>query len=530
MLSTLFRHARIYPMAGPAAATDTADALLVVDGRVAAVGAYEDVRAQAPGQFAVVDLDGAALLPGFVDAHIHTGSFAREHDALDLRGAASLEEALERVRTYAATREPGALIIGGRWDSNAWAVPVQPDRHSLDRVCPDRPVALPSIDGHTVWANSLALQAVGYTAATPDPIGGEIVRDAAGEPTGILRESARYPLKDLMYSPAAGDLLTQLRAAHQHLLSLGLTGVHDLDGEDVRAAYLRLHELGELPLRVHKSTPFEYLDAAIAEGRHTGQGDEWFTTGPVKIFSDGALGSHTSHMGEDFVGQPGNHGIEVVPYPDLLAAVAKATRAGIAVATHAIGDQANHLVLNAYQEVLAETRQRGLRHRIEHSQHIRRSDVQRFAELGVLPSLQPTHCTSDIPLANSLLAGRDLANYAWRSLTDSGARLVFGSDAPIEDPTPMHGIHAAVTRTDKDGNPIGGWEPHERLTVAEALTAYTHGGAYAAGTESRTGRLTPGQAADFIVLDTDPFTAAPETLRDIKVLTTIVGGLVRYER
>lgn len=527
MVSTIFRHARIHTMDGTAAPVD---AMLVVDGVIAGLGAQAVALAESRGGVAVVELDGAAVLPGFIDAHIHTGAFAREHDALNLRGAKSLDEALERVRDYVATREPGAFILGGRWDSNSWDVPVQPDRYALDTVSAGHPIALPSIDGHTVWANSLALEAVGYTAATPDPIGGEIVRDAAGEPTGILRESARYPLRNLMHSPLAGDLLAQLRTAQQHLLSIGLTSVHDLDAEDVRAAYLELKARGELALRVHKSIPLEYLDEAIAEGRQTGQGDDWFTTGPVKIFSDGALGSHTSHMGEDFTGQHGNRGIEVVPYPDLVALVGKAAAAGIAVATHAIGDEANHRVLNAYEHNRAASSARGLRHRIEHAQHIRHSDIARFAELGVLPSLQPTHCTSDIPIAEKLLNGRSLGNYAWRSLTDAGAQIVFGSDGPIEDPTPMHGVHAAVTRQNEHGQPPGGWEPAERLSVGEAIAAYSFGGAFAAGQEKRVGRLAVGQLADFVVLDADPFSIPAEELRTVSVLSTVVGGTVRYRR
>ncbi|GAA3884990.1 amidohydrolase [Leifsonia kafniensis] len=527
MVSTLFRHATIHTMAG---ASTRVDALLVVDGIIAAIGEQATARAQSASSVDVVNLDGAAVVPGFIDAHIHTGAFAREHDALNLRGTKSLSEALERVRSYVATREPGAFIMGGRWDSNAWDVPVQPDRHSLDTVSAGHPIALPSIDGHTVWANSRALQAVGYSASTPEPVGGEIVRDAAGEPTGILRETAGDPLRQLSYSPLAGDLLAQLTAAQHRLLSIGLTGVHDIDGEDVREAYRELNSRGELQLRVHKSIPLEHLDAAIAEGRYTGQGDDWLTTGPVKIFSDGALGSHTSHMGEDFAGQAGNRGIEVVPYPELVALVGKAAAAGIAVATHAIGDEANHRVLNAYQENHGVSRARGLRHRIEHAQHIRSSDISRFAELGVLPSLQPTHCTSDIPIAKTLLNGRSLRNYAWRSLTDASAQIVFGSDAPIEDPTPMHGIHAAVTRQNALGEPLGGWEPGERLSVGEAITAYSFGGAYAAGQENRVGRLAVGQLADFVVLDADPFAVSPEALRSISVLTTVVGGIVRYQR
>lgn len=527
MVSTLFRHAQIHTMVDGAAPTD---ALLVVDGVIAATGEQAITLAEGRTDVERVDLDGAAVIPGFIDAHIHTGAIARELDALNLRGCTSLAEALDRVSRYVATRAPGSFIVGGRWDSNAWDVPVQPDRHALDAVSNGCVIALPSVDGHTMWANSLALEAVGYTRDTPDPVGGEIVRDADGEPTGILRESARYPLRDLQNTVSAQELLPQLKRAQAHLLSLGLTGVHDIDAEDVREAYLQMQADGDLHLRVHKMIPLEYLDGAIAEGRYTGQGDDWFTTGPVKIFSDGALGSHTSHMGEDFAGEEGNHGIEIVAYPELVALARKAASAGIAVATHAIGDEANHLVLDAYEEIREITAERGLRNRIEHSQHIRPADIPRFAELGVLPSLQPTHCTSDIPIADTLLAGRELGNYAWRSLTEASAQIVFGSDAPIEDPTPMHGIHAAVTRQNEHGEPVGGWEPAERLTVAEAISAYSYGGAYAAGQENKVGRLAPGQFADFVVLDRDPFAADPESLRGISVLTTVVGGAVRFQR
>lgn len=527
MVSTLFRHANIHTMTGAPAPVD---AILVVDGVIAGLGAEAVAMAGSTAGVEIVELGGAAVIPGFVDAHIHTGAVARELDALNLRGCTSLAEALQRVSSYAATREPGSFIVGGRWDSNAWDVPVQPDRHALDAVSDGHPIALPSVDGHTMWANSLALEAVGITRDTPDPVGGEIVRDADGEPTGILRESARYPLRDLLNAVYADELLPQLKRAQQHLLSLGLTGVHDIDAEDVRGAYLQMQADGELQMRVHKLIPLGYLDGAIAEGRKTGDGDDWLTTGAVKIFSDGALGSHTSHMGEDFAGQEGNHGMALLDYSDLLALVEKATSAGIAVATHAIGDEANHRVLNAYEEVREITAERGLRNRIEHSQHIRHADIPRFAELGVLPSLQPTHCTSDIPITDLLLAGRELGNYAWRSLTEASAQLVFGSDAPIEDPTPMHGIHAAVTRQSESNEPAGGWEPHERLTVAEAISAYTYGGAYAAGQENKVGRLAPGQFADFIVLDADPFAVAPEALRGITVLTTVVGGIVRFQR
>ncbi|MCO5997993.1 amidohydrolase [Actinoallomurus rhizosphaericola] len=501
-----------------------ARAMAVEGERLLAVGAEAEVREAAGPAAELIDLEGAAVLPGLYDAHIHTAQYAQSLGAVDLRDVRSLDDALARVAAHAARLRPGAWLFGGRWNSNTWDPPAQPDRYALDSVCPELPVALPNADGHTVWANSAALRLAGIDAGTPDPIGGEIVRDANGEPTGILRESASYPLRDLMVS---ADLRDRLRAAQEELLALGLTSVHDIDGEDCRDAYLQLRAAGELKLRVHKAIPMDHLEAAVAEGRRTGQGDDWFRTGPVKIFSDGALGSHTCHMSEPFAGEQGNAGIAVTPYDDLVTLFARAAGAGIAVATHAIGDQANHLVLDAYEAIGRSAR---LRHRIEHAQHLRPGDLPRMAGLGVVASMQPVHCTSDIDLVDSLLAGRELASYAWRGMLDAGVALAFGSDAPIEHPNPFAALYAAVTRTRPDGTPAGGWQPGQRLTMAEAVAAHTVGAAYAAGEEHDKGVLAPGRLADFIAVDTDPYREPAEAVLRTKVLTTVVGGDVRWRR
>ncbi|WP_433217115.1 amidohydrolase [Microtetraspora malaysiensis] len=498
---------------------------MAVDGEMLiAVGTEAEVRAAAGPSAELIDLDGAAVLPGLYDAHIHTAQYAQSLGAVDLRDVRSLDEALAMVAAHAARLRPGAWLFGGRWNSNTWNPPAQPDRYALDSVCPDLPVALPSVDGHTVWANSAALRLAGIDASTPDPVGGEIVRDANGEPTGILRESASYPLRNLMVS---ADLRDLLRTAQDELLGLGLTSVHDIDGEDCRDAYLALRDAGELKLRVHKAIPMIHLEKAIAEGRRTGQGDDWVRTGPVKIFSDGALGSHTCHMSESFADDHGNTGIAVTPYEELVALFSRAAGAGIAVATHAIGDQANHLVLDAYEALGATP---GLRHRIEHAQHLRPDDLSRMARLGVVASMQPVHCTSDIDLVDSLLAGHELASYAWRGMLNVGVALAFGSDAPVEHPNPFAALYAAVTRTRTDGTPAGGWQPEQRLSMAEAVTAHTLGAAYAAGEEDRKGLLTPGRLADFIAVDTDPYLESPEAVLRTEVLTTVVGGEVRWRR
>ncbi|HEU5144262.1 MAG TPA: amidohydrolase [Dermatophilaceae bacterium] len=518
MSRTLFRHSRIWTGAPESPWTT---GLLVEEGVITAVG--ED--ALAAGSAHAVDLPGELVMPGLHDAHIHTEWQARDLSSVDLREARSLEEALGLIRDHLRTMAPGEPVHSGRWNSNRWAVPVQPDRHALDSVCPDRVAMLDSVDGHTLWVNSLALQRAGITRDTPDPVGGEIVRDADGEPTGILRESAQ----DLVKSVADEDeppLRPWLERLQEWLVSVGLTAVTDIDGEDARAAYAEMHAGRALRLRVHKCVRQDDLELAISEGRRARQGDPMFQVGPVKFFSDGALGSHTAHMTEPFIGHEGC-GIAVTPYPVLLQRIRMALEAGLDVATHAIGDEANRLVLDAFGTMRAEGFDNILR--IEHAQHLRLEDVPRFRELRVIASMQPSHCTADLELADEIIGDRPLASYAWRTVLDAGAALAFGSDAPVEDPNPFYGLHAAVTRQRADGVPPGGWRPEERITLDEAVRAHTVG-AYEAVGRTDVGRLAVGQLADFIAVDRDLWSVEPAAIRDAQVLQTVVGGEVVFTR
>lgn len=522
---TLFANA-IFHTLNPA--QSRAEALLVSDGVILGAGPAAELRAHAPAGTNTVDLDNAVVIPGITDAHIHTASLARSMHEVDLRGAGSLAEALAGIGAVLPRYRAGEWILGGWWDFNKWQVPVQPDRSSLDTVFPRNPVALTSADGHTVWANSQALQLLGITRDTPHPAGGEIVRDAAGEATGILRESAVYPVRKLAASGVSGNLPEQLREAQRYLLSLGIASVHDIDGADALAAFRTLREEEGLALRVHKLLARDDLEGSIAAGVRTGQGDSWIRLGAVKIFADGAAGSHTCHMSQPFPGGI-DHGVEVTAYPELLAVAGQAAEAGIAVAVHAIGDRANTQVLDVLAAIRNTTALNGLRHRIEHVQFLQPADVQRLAELGVVASMQPQHCPSDLPILG-MVEGRGLAAYAWRTLLDAGATVAFGSDSPVEVPNPFHGLHAAITRTTAAGEPDGGWEPQERITLAEALHAYCVAPAFASGEEALKGTLAPGMLADFAVLDTDIFTAEPARIRDTKVHMTVTGGAVRYRR
>ena len=462
MSRTLFRHDRIWT--GDAENPWT-DALLVEDGRVVAVGveAVEASSASSEGgaTASVVDLPGALVMPGLHDAHIHTEWLSRDLSSVDLREARSLEETLELVRAHAARAARGRVAAQRTLEPQPLgrpgaARPARP-RHRLGRTRGGRSS---SVDGHTIWANSLALQRAGITRETPDPVGGEIVRDASGEPTGILRESAQELLDAIPREEA--PLRPWLERCQEWLLSVGLTSITDIDGEDARAAYAELHADGALRLRVTKCTRDPDLEVAIAEGRRSGQGDAVFRVGPVKFFSDGALGSHTAHMTEPFIGHEGC-GIAAMPYEVLLERTLLAARSGLDVVTHAIGDEANRLVLGTFEAVRAEGLETLLR--IEHAQHVLPVDIPRFRALDVVASMQPSHCTADLELADEIIGPRRLASYAWRSFLDAGVRLAFGSDAPVEDPNPFYGLHAAVTRQRADGHPIGGWRPEERVTL-----------------------------------------------------------------
>jgi predicted amidohydrolase YtcJ len=519
---TLYTHPRIL---SPGATG--ADAILADHGTIIAMGPRNALREMASG-VSEIALPGAAVVAGFHDAHIHAGSVARDLASVDLRAARSLDAALDTLRSHLLNRPGSEWVTGGYWDANHWPSGL-PNRHELDEVCADRPIALASVDGHSVWVNSLGLRLAGIDAASPDPVGGLILRGADGrEPTGILRESACDAVRELSERDLDPSLPELLEQAQERLLAMGLTHITDFDEDVTRLSFERLRAEGRLKLRVHKGIPQVDLDRAIAEGWRTGRGDRWITTGPVKLFSDGALGSHSAHMLSDFADDPGNQGVEVLPVEELVALVTRANSAGIAVATHAIGDRANRNVLDAYAAAVAITRRAGLRNRVEHAQHIGRGDVARFAALGVIASLQPTHCTTDFRLAGRRIGERDLANYAWRSLLDAGAHVAFGSDAPIEPANPMYGVHAAVTRQNRDGEPDRGFEPHERVGVGEALSLFSAGSAYAAGLESVTGRIAEGQYADFVALDADPTTTDPADLATISVAATIVDGEIVY--
>jgi len=505
-----------------------AEAVAIAGHRILAVGNNEEIQALLAPRGEALNLRGRTVLPSFTDCHIHFLSYALRLRQIDLTGLASKEAVLERIAKRAAETTPGRWLQGGGWDRNLWPDPSFPTKADLDRVAPEHPVALSSKCGHALWVNSRALELAGITADTPDPDGGEIERHpATGEPTGILKEQAIQLVRQAIPRPEPEEIEEAIAQAIPHLHRAGLTGVHDCEGVEAFAAFQRLAARGELRLRVLMHIPLENLDSAIQLGLRSGFGNEVLRIGAVKMFADGSLGARTAAMLEPYEGEPDNLGIMVMSEEELKEMVRKACQAGIAPAIHAIGDRATHAVLNAYEAHHPLWREQGLRPRVEHAQLLTSEDIQRLGHLGVIASMQPIHCTADMEMVDRHWGARGAGAYAFRGLLDAGATLAFGSDCPVEDFSPLAGIHAAVTRRRADGLPgPQGWRPSERITVAEAVRAYTQGAAYASGEERLKGSISPGKLADLVVLSQDIFTIHPMDILETEVVGTIFDGKV----
>jgi len=518
-----------------------AEAIAFAGNRVLALGSNDEMRDLKASGCRMVDLRGRTVVPGLTDAHLHFLSYGIGLKEIELAGVPTLEEALALVATRAADTPPGQWLTGRGWDHTLWAGGAFPTRQDLDRVAPEHPVFLRRKCGHAGWANSHALALAGITAETPDPFGGAIDRDpVTGQPAGVLKDVAMELMFRLFQEPSLDEAMAAIKVAMLHAHRAGLVGVHTMEGAGSFRAFQQLQAAGELKLRITMQIPEENLDAAIQAGLRSGFGNESLRIGGVKIFSDGALGARTAYMLEAFEGYPDNCGLPMATPEHLREVIGKASRAGIASFVHAIGDRANREVLDAIEEARRveaarshETRnpQYGLRHRIEHAQIVHPADVPRFAALGVIASMQPIHATQDMLVADALWGKRSAHAYAWRSLLDAGAVVAFGSDSPVEDLSAMKGIHAAVTRRRPDGSPgAAGWYGEQRLSVAEAVYAYSAACAYASGEEAIKGTLTPGKLADLVVLSQDIFSVDPMAILETEVVATMVDGEFVYSQ
>ena len=497
-------------------------ATLVVgdDGRVVATLA----AGVTPSAGTQVDVHGATVMPGLIDAHGHVMELGFAALSVDLTGTTSLADALTRVKAYAAAHPQARWIVGGGWNQEIWRLGRFPTAVELDAAVGDRPVYLARVDGHAGWTNSAGISAAGITAATPDPAGGRIERGPGGAPEGVFVDAAKELVARHLPPPTPAEADAALTKALAIMASVGLTGVADMGTDADTWARYRAFDAGHR-LTARITAMASGIETLRTLGTPVGwAGDERLSLPGVKLYADGALGSRGAWLKADYSDAPGNRGLRFHSDAELAAMVDEATAKGFQVSVHAIGDAANAQVLDAFARVPAATRAR-LRLRIEHAQIVDPADLPRFAKLGVIASMQPAHATSDKNMAGARLGDARLAGaYAWRTLLAGGARFAGGSDFPVEAPNPFFGLYSAVTRQDHDGAPPGGWLPAERLTREQALAAFTTGAAYAGHAETRVGTLTPGKWADFIVVDRDPLTSPAAGLWATKVLATWVGG------
>ena len=479
-----------------------------------------------------IDGMGRTLLPGLIDGHGHVLGLGQNLSQVDLRESSSEAQAVAKTAAFAKANPQAQWILGRGWNQVLWPSQQFPGKQLLDEVIKDKPVWLSRVDGHAGWANSKALQLAGISKDSIDPPGGQIIRDANGEPTGVLIDNAMLLLEKQIPAINEAERVSALSAAFAHLLSLGITSTHDagIDAANL-ATYQQLRAAKQLPLRLYPM--LSATDPAL---------EAWLKAGPVddpldlldvrsvKIYGDGALGSRGAALLAPYSDKPKETGL-LVTQPDKLTAVMKLTiDAGFQANVHAIGDYANQLALDRFESLQTEVQRKAGRHRIEHAQIVAPKDLPRFAKLHVLPSMQPTHATSDKNMAGDRLGVARLRGaYAWRSLVDDGNRIVGGSDYPVELANPFFGIHAAVTRQDQQNQPAGGWLPEQKLTLVEALRSFSVDAAYGAFQDQSMGSLAPGMWADFILVDRDIVKVAPEQLWQTKVLATYVGGELKYQ-
>jgi predicted amidohydrolase YtcJ len=493
------------------------------DGKVLATGGQTLLTDFASARH--VDGDSRFILPGLIDAHAHVYGLGFLAISLDLAGTPSVDDAVNAIADYAETNPQLSWIQGRGWNQVLWPVKEFPTATDIDAVVSDRPVWLRRIDGHAGWANSNALELAGIDADTPDPIGGKIIRDRNGKATGVLVDNAMALVTAHIPKPGKDDIRAAYEIAVSHLTSLGMTGVHDA-GIDVPQAevYLAMADDAALDMRVYAmlSGAGEVLDAIDTPIRE--YGNDHFEIGAVKLYADGALGSRGAAMIEPYSDDAENRGLPFWTADELLEFTKKANSSGFQVGIHAIGDLGNRMALDAFDQAQGG-KPSPLRNRVEHAQIISLDDMPRFAELGVIASMQPTHATSDMNMAEDRIGPERIkGGYAWRRLLDSGATLASGSDFPVELPNPFLGLYAAVTRQDRTGQPEGGWYIAQGLTREEALHSFTLAAAYAAHQEDRLGSLEPGKWADFIIVDRDYFEIPASEIDDIQVLETWVGG------
>jgi len=499
----------------------TGDAIWWRSGRIQGVGRASELLRHVPADVRILEFPDALVTPGFVDGHTHFALWAQNRRRVELADAGSRDEVLRRV---ASAHRVQGWVVGQGWDANDWSQP--PDRAALDALQPG-PVYLDSLDVHAAWVNSAALAVAGISRATPDPYGGRIVRDGSGEPTGLLLERAVELMLPHLPEPPADVLDEALHEAQAEAHRLGLTGIHNVEGDAALAAFRRLEDAGALRLRVLFHPPVTSLPGLQRSGTRSGAGTDWLRIGGIKMFLDGSLGSRTAWMLEPFEGTR-DRGMPITSEEEAAAAMRSAAASGIASVVHAIGDAAVRRALDLMSALPRVT----IPHRIEHFQCVHPADLNRAAAAGIVVSMQPAHLITDIPLVERHWGARGRGAYAFESLRRRGTPMVFGSDVPVASIDPREGLFAALERRDRAGGPPGGWRPEEKLTFEDAVRAYTVGAAHASGRPIGAGSLAPGNDADLVAWELDPDAERGwgEAVRAARARLTVVDGEVVMQR
>ena len=510
-----------------------AEAIAISGNRIAVVGTSADLRVLVGPRTRVVDACGKSVLPGFNDSHVHWLSGGFSITNVDLRDANSQAEFTRRIAEFAAKIPKGHWILGGDWDHEKFPGAQLPTKGWIDRVTPVNPVFVSRTDGHMALANSLALKLANVTKDTKESPGGLIVRDVIGEPTGILKDAAMDMVEKVIPPRTWDENHAAALAATEHAAKLGVTSVQDMSAGDDVGLYQYMHEHGELKTRIYAMRSIVSWEILGKTGIHAAFGNDWLRIGGLKGFADGSLGSTTALFFEPYADAPNTRGLlfdQMLPEGIMLQRVDAADRRGLQVMIHAIGDEANFRILEIYRQVAEKNGPRDRRFRIEHAQHLRPGEIQRFGSQHVIASMQPYHCADDGRWCDKRIGlERSKWTYAFRALLNSGVTLAFGSDWTVAPLNPMEGLKAAVTRQTLDGKHPNGWVPEQKISLEEAVRAYTMGSAYAEFQDQVKGSLTPGKLADLVMLDRDIFNLDPARLDSVKVAMTIVDGRVVWE-
>lgn len=512
------------------ASKPTAEAFAVLGNRIVAVGSTAEIRQLAGANTRTIDAGGKLVMPGFNDSHVHFLDGGAGLSSVDLRDAKTPQEFVERIKNFAAKLPKGRWILNGNWDHENWTPNNLPTAAMIDAVTPDNPVYINRLDGHMILANSLAMKLAGVDKNTKDVAGGEIVRDAEGNPTGVFKDAAMDYVSKAIPEFTFEQKMEYLQAASEYAASLGVTSVQDMSaGTDV-GVYQEMLRQGKLKTRVYAVSPLGDWQRWQKAGVRAAFGDSMLRVGGLKGFIDGSLGSTTAWFYDPYLDAPDKTGLPLAEIPAARSLVQNADKAGLQIMIHAIGDRGNDEVLKIFEQIAADSAARDRRFRIEHAQHLNENLIRRFASNKVVASMQPYHAIDDGRWAHKRLDEKRLrGTYAFRSLLDAGAIVAFGTDWYVAPLNPLQSVYAAVTRRTFDGKNPNGWFPEQKITIEEAVRAYTVGSAYAEFQESQKGTISPGKLADFIVLSNDIFSINPIEIEKVKVMTTVTDGKIVYQ-